>query len=294
MAENTNDKFRDFIFTNWNLNSERVFNREMTISFMAFGEEHCPDTGRLHHQGFLRFTNPRSGSKKNCCRIADLFVLEEGDKHGSVQPMYGSFKSNEKYCSKQDSLTKLGREPEQGERTDLKELQQKIKNGKRVDDLVLENPIWYHQYGRTLEKIEAIYLRKKFRTEMTQGVWYWGTTGVGKSHYSFEGFDPDTHYVKNLNEDWWDGYVGQETVIFNEFRGQVAFGELLDLVDKWPKTVKWRNREPVPFLAKRLVISSPMHPENLYVNMAKDDKFEQFWRRFVVIHLTKKFEPCLP
>jgi hypothetical protein len=41
-----------------------------------------------------------------------------------------------------------------------------------------------------------------------------------------------------------------------------VFSELLlDLVDRWPKTVKIRNREPRPFLAKTLLITSSMTPE---------------------------------
>ena len=114
-----------------------------------------------------------------------------------------------------------------------------------------------HQYGRTLDRLEAIALRKKVRKWQTQGVWYTGPTSSGKSHAVFTNthgeygsYDPETHYLKNLCEEWWDGYKGQSIVIFNEFRGQVPFSELLDLCDKWPKTVKQRNKEPVPFLAR--------------------------------------------
>uniref|UniRef100_UPI004047B5D6 hypothetical protein n=1 Tax=Limnohabitans sp. TaxID=1907725 RepID=UPI004047B5D6 len=124
------------------------------------------------------------------------------------------------------------------------------------------------------------------RTEMTQGIWYWGKTGVGKSHKAYEGFDPCTHYVVANDGGWWDGYTGQETVIFNEFRGSVTFSELLDLCDKWPKTVKRRNREPAPFLAKTLIITSSMAPEDVYRNiLSNEESLDQLNRRFQVIHL---------
>ena len=122
---------------------------------------------------------------------------------------------------------------------------------------------------------------------MTKGIWICGASGSGKSHEAFSDYNPDTHYIKNLQEDWWDGYKGQETVIINEFRGEIRFSELLDLVDKWPKTVKWRCRESVPFLAKRVIITSIKRPEDVYVNQV-NEPWKQFERRFVVKEMEQK------
>jgi hypothetical protein len=97
--------------------------------------------------------------------------------------------------------------------------------------------------------------------------------------------------VLNLNDKgWWDGYTGQETVILNEFRGQMLFSELLDLVDKFPKTVKIRNREPRPFLAKRLLVTSSMKPELVYSGvLEKSDNIDQLFRRFEIVECTEKW-----
>ena len=76
---------------------------------------------------------------------------------------------------------------------------------------------------------------------MTEDVWYYGPTAVGKSHNAFDGYDYRTHYVKCLKDDWWCGYKGQEIVILNDFRGQIDYSEMLQLCDKWPHTVKQRN-----------------------------------------------------
>ena len=103
----------------------------------------------------------------------------------------------------------------------------------------------FHQYGRTLDRIEAIALRKRFRTEMTKRTWYTGAACVGKSHKIFEDFDPDTYFVKDLTVDWWDGYRGQPIVLLNEFRGEIKFSTLCALIDKWPMTVPWRGVGPI-------------------------------------------------
>jgi len=165
------------------------------------------------------------------------------------------------YCQKIESRIdgpwQRGTPPNQGERTDLQRKLDEIDRGlTTVDDICMEEPNLYHQYGRTLREAEAIMMRRKWRTQMTKGIWYTGPTSAGKSHKVFEGYDPETHYVKNINEDWWDGYKQQPIVVINEFRGQIPLSELLDLVDKWPKTVKWRNRESVPFISTTVLIAS--------------------------------------
>jgi len=151
-----------------------------------------------------------------------------------------------------------------------------------VEEICINSPSIYHQYGRTLNKLEDIALRKKFRSWMTKGIWRYGPTGTGKSHMAFEGFHPETHYVYPNDSGWWDGYVGQETVIINEFRGEIKYSELLDLVDKWPKTVKRRNREPVPFLAKTVIINSCKSPCEVYNNLSATDSLSQLYRRFEI------------
>jgi len=282
-------KIRAFVVTQWNIDCDyQALIDKKQIQFIAYGEEICPTSKKRHHQMFIYFANPRSWKKKNLCKIGDMF----GPIHCSVDAMFGSFEQNESYCSKEmdGELIKFGKEPNQGERMDLSELKDNILNGKMcTDDVAINNPHMFHMYGRTLDRIETIGLRKKFRTEMTKGVWIHGPSGSGKSHTAFEGFSPETHYVKNLNEDWWDGYKGQETVIFNEFRGQICFSDLLKLVDKWPETVKWRSHEPVPFISKKIIITSIKSPKDCFSGIADDEPWEQFDRRFEIIELEQKY-----
>lgn len=280
-------KTRAFVLTNWNLeaNYEEIMEAQ-GIRFLAYGEEECPTTKRKHHQAFLYFHKSRTTGGRALKKIAGMF----GQVAGHVEPMRGSFASNENYCSKEGHYTKLGDAPKQGARGDLDEAKESLLDGSlTVDEILVENPQMYHQYGRTLEKIETVALRKKWRQWMTKGTWIKGASGAGKSHMAFEGFSPETHYIKNLNEEWWDGYTGQETVILNEFRGQVRFSELLDLADKWPKMVKWRGRESVPFLAREVIITSVFSPREVYTSMDQDEPWEQFDRRFNIVCLEQKW-----
>lgn len=288
-------KVRGFVVTNWNLitreDYQAIIDRGQ-IRYIAWGEETCPETGRRHHQAFCYFHNPLSTSKRNLNKIGNMF----GEVHANVEPMRGSFTQNTAYCSKEGSYHTVGDAPSQGARGDIEEIRDAILSGTTTSDEVCEaDPAFHHQYGRTLDRLEAIALRKKWRQWPTKGIWYTGPTGAGKSHKVFDNYHPDTHYVKNLNEDWWDGYKGQEYVILNEFRGQISFSELLDLADKWPKTVKWRGKESVPFLAKYVLVASIKTPQDVYRRQCEDEPWGQFHRRFEVIELESRGnEPVVP
>lgn len=187
------------------------------------------------------------------------------------------------YCKKSDEAAfESGTLSQQGKRVDLDKIKNNILNGTRVDEIILEAPIIYHQYGRTLNKIEDLAMRRKFRTEMTTGLWLWGGTGVGKSHAAFTNYHPSTHYVVPNDNGWWDGYTQQDTIIINDFRGEIPYNELLQLVDKWPHWVKRRGREPMPFTSKHVIITSSLPPDAIYKNRAAEDSIAQLTRRFKI------------
>lgn len=273
-------KSRLWCFTSFNLelDYQNIIDTSTAV-YIAYGEESCPKTKRKHHQGFIYFSGAR-GSMKQVGKLLDK---------SHVEPCKGNIDQNVDYCSKQSELVEFGVKPQQGFRNDLEDVKSKILEQKlSVDEIICENPTLYHQYGRTLNKLEDIALRRKYRTWMTRGKWIYGPTGVGKSHLAFKDFTPESHYVYPNDGGWWDGYTGQEIVIINEFRGGIMYAELLDLLDKWPKTVKRRGREPVPFLAKELIITSSMSPQDCYNNLAYMDKLEQLERRIELIHLEQK------
>lgn len=270
-------RVRNFCFT-LNNYSEEEFEQVKSVecSYIIIGRE-VGAGGTAHLQGYIEFPKAMTlgGLKK-----------KPGFARAHLEPRRGSQQQAVEYCKKDGQFVEVGNLKKQGERTDLVEVKDKIVNGLTIDELVMEDPMTYHQYGRTLTKIEDVVLRKKFRTWMTTCDWYWGETGAGKSHKAFEGYSPETHYVLNLRDNgWWDGYTGQETVIINEFRGQISYSELLDLIDQYPKTVKRRNREPAPFLAKHIIITSCMKPQDVYHNLSDSDGIEQLLRRVTPVQM---------
>lgn len=254
--------------------------KEISKKYIVFGFE-VGDMGTPHLQGYIEFASSK--------RWSTIHKLLPGCH---TEARKGTAQEAADYCKKDGDYYEDGVISRQGARPDLDALKVDImEHGKSVDDICVEHPMLFHQYGRTLSRLEDIALRKKFRTEMTQGIWYWGPTAVGKSHRAFKettgtDFDPSTHYVWKNDHDWQCGYTGQETVIINDFRGEIKYNELLQLVDKWPYTLNRRGREPVPFLAKLVIITSSIPPDECYRRRAAEDSIEQLNRRFKVIEVT--------
>lgn len=282
--------------------------QELECRYTVWGYETCPDTGRPHLQGYTEF--------KNAVTVS-AFNKKVGLKKGNslwinCQVRQGQPKEAAGYCKKGEGANRAGKDPgnelyfdtphetwvgfengqitRQGVPACLESAATAIAEGMSYDDIILENPWLGHQYGRALKEHQMIALRQKWRTWMTEGEWYIGSTGIGKSHVAFEGYSPETHHIWNLCEEK-QGYNGQEIIIINDFRGQIRYSELLTLVDKWPHMIARKfSEEGIPCLAKKVIITSSLAPHECYNNLAEKDSLEQLYRRFKFY--TKTTQKC--
>lgn len=279
-----------FVLTDWNLNTAENYlkiMKEKNIRYIAYGLEYT-QKGIAHHQAFLYFHNERSYSQKNLGQMGKWW----GKKHCFIENMKGNFGENETYCSKEEIYTKLGDEPKQGFRGDLKETIRCLTKGEITPmDILMENPQTFNLYKKSFSIARNLFMMSQFRTKMTQGYWFYGGTDVGKSHSIFKNYNPVDYYLKDIRVKWWDNYQQNKIVCLNEFRGEIKYGEILDLVDKWPKNVPIRNEPSIPFTSEIVCITSPYHPEEVpkWKHQLDDtESIKQLLRRFKVIHLQEK------
>jgi len=261
------------------------------MKYLCYSPEVCPTSQRNHWQGYVYLTNPTGlkGAQKLIGPGTHMDAARGTPQENRIYCGGERYEKDGKIKDANPEFAEFGRLPAQGQRTDLADTAAAILDGsKTVEDILISDPMQYHQYGRTLQALEEVRMRKLWRTEMTQGVWRYGPTGVGKSHFAFEGYDPETHYVHPIEDKgWWDGYRQQETVIINDFRGQIAYDVLLQMVDKWPFHVPRRHKGPIPFTSKTVIITSSMHPADVYHNRDSRDSIEQLLRRFEIVKITE-------
>jgi len=275
-----NERSRCWCFTSFLLNED--FIQACACSYIVYGREKCPETSRIHLQGYIEFSDAKTMSS-----VKKLF----NDKTLHLERRKGTAEQASQYCKKDNDFFEKGSLSRQGQRTDLTEIINEVSVGTTsVDTIVMTRPELFHQYGRTLDRAEDIRMRSVFRTEMTTCEWVIGPTGSGKSHYAFSNYTPTTHYKFKYDGEalWQDDYKQQPILVINEFRGQIPYAMLLEMIDKFPFELRRRNRPPLPFTSKHIIITSVLPPEEVYCHLSKKDTLQQLLRRITIKELKKR------
>ena len=260
----------------------KEFGEHKQVRYAIFGKEICPKTKKLHYQSYVYFHNNKSF---NAVR---KFLHNHFQVYCHFKKCRGSSKENISYCSKDNNFVEFGEEPKQGISSDLDDYFNKINIGEITsEEILIENPQMYHQYGRTFEKLEDSYRNKKCikRDFETNGIWLCGKTGRGKSHIAFTE-NPNAFLYDPDGNRWWDGYEGNETVIINDFAGEIPFKQILKMVDKWEYKVPIRGKKKLNFCSKQVIITSSKLPHEIYNELkSQDGDLEQLYRRFKIYKL---------
>lgn len=255
-------KFRNYCFTYFYKDEDEIQNiRDLGegYKYMCFGKETCPTTGRKHLQGWFSLKNQRT-----------IKSVIKDFKGWHLEPCRGNIEQNETYCKKEGNYEHIGEKPKQGERTDLNNLKDKVLNGTKVDSICVENPMAVHQYGRTLDRLEAIYLRNKFRTKKPNVYWYFGGTVRERRECAFYNFDPSKEYIWNKDSEWQDGYTGQETIIIFDLEKEIKISNLVNLLSEAPMYLQRKYKDPMPVTSKKIIITTNRCPTEMYSDISTD------------------------
>lgn len=230
--------------------------------------EKCPTTGRLHLQGYLEMEKPvRMGALKKLSSTTHWEVAK-GTREQCVA-----------YCSKLESCVG-GEDPAyriiddilkegktQGKRNDLLECAKLISSGdwtrKEVHeerpDLVLKFSKGVNELLRYREMSGG----NDRRTELQVNV-LWGEAGSGKTRYAY-GTGEDVFILENSNGNsvWWDGYMGQPTLIIDDFYGWIPHNQLLRFLDIYPVRLDVKGGTTYAKW-KTVYITSNRHPSEWY------------------------------
>lgn len=135
------------------------------------------------------------------------------------------------------------------------------------------------QHYRTLRVIRSDYSRP-IGMERTCYV-FWGPTGTGKSRTAWEQAGLEA-YPKDPRTKWWDGYLNQEHVVIDEFRGAIDPAHLLRWLDRYPVLVEIKG-STVPLKATKIWITSNLSPDAWYPDLDEETK-KALRRRLTVTH----------
>lgn len=158
-----------------------------------------------------------------------------------------------------------------------------------------EYPTQFIRYGDGFKKLKSCLILP--RSTMTQGLWFSGSTGIGKSLQAMlvandvaDGED-DVFYKSDMSH-WWCGYAGQSVVVWNDFRwsqcpnGNRSVGWLLNLIDRYPHKVQVKNGS-CQFRAKLVIITAPVPMTEMFEELtSQEGQMDQLARRFKSVAFT--------
>lgn len=223
-----------------------------------------------HHRHFQLYVEA-----KNAIRFSTWKRLCP-DAH--VEPREGSKEQAIAYVTKQDTRVEgpffhgieAGDHDRSGERTDLKEISERILAGESVDDLLLDPDASTKlsrclSWARSLERAKVAKREQRYREEPRKvKVFYiWGAPGIGKTHAilmsGMSVFEPT--YAPSGG---WDDYRGQDVILFDEFAGQVPLWQINRLLEGYPNTIlRARYHDHVACYHSVFIVSN-FAPESLY------------------------------
>ena len=256
------DRFRDWCTAN---TSYSICGREV-------GDSGTPHLQSFHQQAPLSFAKFKT-------LFPAIHVVPVGKDNGC-----------RKYCAKEGNLafeTGTYTEKTPGRRTDLEAVAELVKSGASMATIATEYPTQVIQYGQGIQRLQSALVQpRQPGSPVTVKVFY-GPTGTGKTWTAFHELDNPYIWSPSMNS-WWDGYTGQKHVIMDEFRGQLPLGVMLRLTDHFPVRVQNKGGS-CEFCADTIIITSPMHPKDWYVNQ-ENDKIDQLLRRISdIYHMTDRY-----
>lgn len=145
-------------------------------------------------------------------------------------------------------------------------------------------PTQFVKFHKGFQNLRSIIMEPRNLPTMPTVLILWGATGTGKTRDAIIQYEPDEpHYMyRPSNGNWWDGYDGEKKVIFDEFRGQMPWSDLLGVTD--------RNEFRAPIKggftqlqAHLIIFTSPCPPDTWYHLDDRYDKYSQFERRITEI-----------
>ena len=191
------------------------------------------------------------------------YVLKDGEKfnkedsgHYHYVDKTGKEHSGINYSATFEEFGTLPHE-HQGSRGDLSGLYNMIKQGADTYEILETCPEFVRDIDN-IERTRQIILEKKFRNifRKLEVTYIYGTTGVGKTRMVMEQYGYDKCYRVTDYAHPFDGYKGQDVIIFEEFRNSLKIADMLVYLDGYPVELPCRYANKQACFTKVYIISN--------------------------------------
>ncbi len=271
-----------------NLNSlafseERWLTLPEGVVFIAWQQERCPESQRIHLQCYIELERHRGliWLKRHISPTANFQI-----RRGTQQQAFD-------YVTKEETRRKgpysIGNmvSTKQGERTDLKALRDAVKSGKTLRDINEDLYPTLARYTKYYCLTRNIYRPKYDPDKGILVELYIGKTRCGKTRQCYEDWKDTDFFEMSINNGttWFDGYDGHDYVLFDDFSGASSHFRLdttLKIWDRYPRLVPvkqtfcWWN-------PKHVKVTSNIHPRLWFEWENREEQYQALKER---VHIT--------
>lgn len=305
-------KYHGFCFTvnNYTPDDARLLAKFFAkhCSYMIYAAEKAPTTGTDHYQGYFWCNNKKTKQTVVRALRTGIFIGVPGaSKPPSYWVHYCSHHDPNKpptpdctYCTpdfkpkgEQTLVFEGGICPTdeehldqcthgQGAATPLIRVKRRLDEGASLNDCMLEEDTFeaIARHKPFLANYQSFIKRRKVEVVPEVFIFH-GPTGTGKSAVS--------HALAQMGVNGWkwnakmkdfmNGYAGESHVIFEEFRGQIDYDDMLQLTDKYVGTTCNTKHGFSHWSPTHIYFTSPLTPEDWWPRRHAKDKLDQFMRR---------------
>lgn len=147
----------------------------------------------------------------------------------------------------------------------------RLKSGSGMSSILEEFPSAYIRYHKGFQAAQLLLAKRRSPEVQPEILIFWGDSGTGKSRKAIADY-PGAYILTKPNGNgtiWFDGYEGQDTIIFDEFYGWISYDLLLRILDRYPLKLQVKGGF-VECSATRFVFTSNKPWHEWYPNI--DDK----------------------
>lgn len=246
----TSSRYRNFVFTLNNYTPEEVelLKNWDGVKYLVFGFEKG-EAGTPHLQGYVELEKQMG-----------LKALKKFMPRMHIEHRRGTAAQAADYCKKDKDFYENGNISYPGKRNDLVSIYQEVCDGKTDFEIQNMYPATYMRNHRAVSQVRFNMLSQNRSYQPVEVHVYHGPAGSGKTRRAYEQY-PDLYHVADFP--WFDGYVDQETILFDDFYGEIPYSFFLRLLDGYPFLLRIKGSHTWKAWT-RVIITSNKPPQYWY------------------------------
>ena len=191
------------------------------------------ESGTPHIQGFIHLKNAMTMS---------AFKKMLGTNRVHIEPARGTDYEAWMYCVKDADkpdyfeVNRWGDEPSiEGELSDWEKIAKMVTEGATNLEIISKYPSIAIRCQAALDRMRLEIERKNAEWRTLEVKFITGPTGCGKTRTVMENYGyANVYRIQNYNSSMFDEYMGEDVIVFEEFRGQVRIEQMLNFLDGYP------------------------------------------------------------